>query len=85
MKDIEFIAEAGLRGGVLLPLIPPDCDWLTPLYDPAWDRVFAAIQDHDLVMNQHSGQGSPDYGKSMVGQAVWVMKLLGIVRPAFDI
>ena len=25
VKDIEFIAEAGLRGGVLLPLIPPDC------------------------------------------------------------
>ena len=24
IKDIEFIAEAGLRGGVLLPLIPPD-------------------------------------------------------------
>ena len=55
VKDIEFIAENGLRGGVLLPLIPPDCTWLKPLYDPAWDRVFAAIQDCDLVMNQHSG------------------------------
>ena len=75
IKDIEFIAEAGLRGGVLLPLIPPDCTWLKPLYDPAWDRVFAAIQDHDLVMNQHSGQGSPDYGKSMVGQALWVTEV----------
>ncbi len=51
IRDIEFIAKAGLRGGVLLPLIPPDCGWLKPLYDPEWDRVFAAIQDHDLVMN----------------------------------
>jgi len=75
IKDIEFIAEAGLRGGVLLPLIPPDCTWLKPLFDPAWDRVFAAIQDHDLVMNQHSGQGSPDYGGSMVGEALWVTEV----------
>ncbi len=75
IRDIEFIAKAGLRGGVLLPLIPPDCPWLKPLYDPAWDRVFAAIQDHDLVMNQHSGQGSPDYGKGMVAEALWVTEV----------
>ena len=73
IKDIEFIAKAGLRGGVLLPLIPPDCPWLKPLYDPAWDRVFAAIQDHDLVMNQHSGQGLPDYGAGPVAEAIWIL------------
>ncbi len=75
VKDIEFIAQAGLRGGVLLPLIPPDCNWLTPLYDPAWDKLFAAIQDHDLVINQHSGQGSPDYGRSLVGEALWISEV----------
>ena len=75
IKDIEFIARAGLRGGVLLPLIPPDCGWLKPLFDPAWDRVFAAIQDHDLVMNQHSGQGSPDYGKGPVAEALWISEV----------
>ena len=73
IKDIEFIAEAGLRGGVLLPLAPPDCPWLKPLYDPAWERVFAAIQDHDLVMNQHSGQGLPDYGAGPVAEALWIL------------
>ncbi|XOV89094.1 MAG: amidohydrolase family protein [Pseudomonadota bacterium] len=75
IRDIEFIAAANLRGGVLLPLIPPDCNWLKPLYDPAWDRVFAAIQDSDLVMNQHSGQGSPDYGEGMVAEALWVTEV----------
>ncbi len=75
IRDIEFIAEAGLRGGVLLPLIPPDCHWLKPLFDPAWDKVYAAIQDHDLVMNQHSGQGSPDYGEGMVAEALWVTEV----------
>ncbi|MFP6805344.1 MAG: amidohydrolase family protein [Pseudomonadales bacterium] len=83
IKDIEFIAQAGLRGGVLLPLIPPDCTWLKPLFDPAWDRVFAAIQDHDLVMNQHSGQGSPDYGNSMVGQALWVTEVTYYCQAGF--
>ena len=75
IKDIEYIARSGLRGGVLLPLIPPDCTWLKPLFDPAWDRVFAAIQDHDLVINQHSGQGAPDYGKGMVAEALWVSEV----------
>lgn len=75
VKEIEFIAEAGLRGGVLLPLIAPDATWLKPLYDPAWDRVFAAIQDHDLVMNHHTGAGIPDHGDSLVGQAVWMSEV----------
>ena len=83
VKDIEFIAQAGLRGGVLLPLIPPDCDWLTPLYDPAWDKVFAAIQDHDLVINQHSGQGSPDYGRSLVGEALWISEVTFYCQAGF--
>jgi predicted TIM-barrel fold metal-dependent hydrolase len=75
IKDIEFIAGAGLRGGVLLPLIPPDCPWLKPLYDPAWDRVYAAIQDHDLVINQHAGAGSPEYGKGPAPEALWMSEV----------
>jgi predicted TIM-barrel fold metal-dependent hydrolase len=74
IKGIEFIAKAGLRGGVLLPLIAPDRHWLKPLYDPAWDRVFAAIQDHDLVINQHSGQGLPDYGEGAVAETLWMQE-----------
>ena len=83
IRDIEFIAEAGLRGGVLLPLIPPDCTWLKPLFDPAWDKIYAAIQDHDLVINQHSGQGSPDYGNSMVGEALWVTEVTYYCQAGF--
>ena len=75
VEEIAFIARAGLRGGVLLPLIAPDATWLKPLYDPAWDRVFAAIQDHDLVMNHHTGAGIPDHGDTLVGQAVWMSEV----------
>ena len=83
IKDIEFIAEAGLRGGVLLPLIPPDTHWLAQIYDPAWERVFAAIQDHDLVMNQHSGQGLPDYGEGIVAEALWMTEVQFYCRRGF--
>lgn len=83
IADIEFIAEAGLRGGVLLPLVPPDCTWVPQLHDPAWDRLFAAIQDHDLVMNQHSGQGRPDYGSGLVAEAMWVSEVVFYCQRGF--
>ena len=83
VKDIESFAKAGLRGGVLLPLISPDATWLKPLYDPAWDRVYAAIQDHDLVMNHHTGAGVPDHGDSLVGQAIWVSEVTWAAQTGF--
>ena len=75
IKDVQWIAEAGLRGGVLLPLVPEDCTWLKPLYHRDWEPLYAAIQDCDLVMNQHSGQGLPDYGSGPVAEALWISEV----------
>jgi len=83
VKDIEFIAESGLRGGVLLPLIPEDCTWLKPLYHPSWDKVYAACEANGLVLNQHSGQGSPSYGDSLVGEALWISEVQFFCRRGF--
>jgi len=83
IEEIEFIAKAGLRGGVLLPLIAPDATWLRPLYHPDWERVYAAIQDHDLVMNQHTGAGISDHGDSLVGQAVWMSEVTWSAQTGF--
>ncbi len=76
VKDVQWIAEQGLRGGVLLPLIPDDAPWLKPLHHPDYDKLWAAIQDCDLVMNQHSGQGSPDYGEGIVPRALWIAETI---------
>ncbi len=63
IEDIKWIKEQGLRGGVLLPSVAPDVKWVEPLYSRAYDPVWETIQDLDLVINLHSGTGSPDYGK----------------------
>src|SRR6478736_3966716 len=37
LRDIQFIADNSLRGGVLISAIPPDVDYVKPLYDPIYD------------------------------------------------
>jgi predicted TIM-barrel fold metal-dependent hydrolase len=61
IDDVNWIKEHGLRGGVLLPPIPPDVDWIKPLNHPDYDRLWAVCQDLDIPINVHGGQGSPSY------------------------
>ncbi len=75
IEDVQWIAEHGLRGGLLLPLPAPDDVHLLPLNAPDYDRLWSVIQDHDLVVNQHSGQGSPDYGRFQGSDALWVLEM----------
>lgn len=63
IEDATWIVENGLRGGVLLPNVAPDVKWVKPLYDPVYDRLWAALQDLDVPVNLHGGTGSPDYGR----------------------
>lgn len=62
IADATWIKEAGLRGGVLLPTLAPDVDWVAPVYDPVYDPLWAALQDLDIPVHLHGGTGSPDYG-----------------------
>ena len=73
IKDIEFAAENNLRGGVLLPGVP-DTSGLDPLYSDSYDRIWAAAQDMDVVVNHHSGGGSPDYGKHAVSGVMFLVE-----------
>jgi predicted TIM-barrel fold metal-dependent hydrolase len=83
IEDIEWIAKNGLRGGVLLPLPSPSDVHLKPLNDPHYDRVWAAIQDCDLVLNQHSGQGTPSYCGAQGSKALWAMEMSFFVQRGF--
>ena len=43
IDDVKWIKENGLRGGILLPNIPPDVKWVKPLYDPDYDRLWEVL------------------------------------------
>ena len=83
IEDVKWIAENGLRGGVLLPLPSPAEHWLEPLNHPRYDRLWAVIQDCDLVMNQHSGQGSPSYPEAQGSTPLWALEMMFFVQRGF--
>jgi len=62
IAEVHWIKEHGLRGGVLLPNVPPDVTWVKPLYDPEYDRLWAVLEDLEVPVNVHAGTGVPDYG-----------------------
>jgi predicted TIM-barrel fold metal-dependent hydrolase len=62
IADARWIKEHNLRGGLLLPNIPPDAKWVKPLYDPEYDRLWEVAQDLEIPINVHGGTGAPDYG-----------------------
>jgi predicted TIM-barrel fold metal-dependent hydrolase len=74
IADARWIAAHGLRGGLLLPLPPDDMKHIRPLYAPEYDRFWAVVQDLDLVLNQHAGAGSPDYGAYPAADPLWILE-----------
>jgi predicted TIM-barrel fold metal-dependent hydrolase len=83
IEDVQWIAQNGLRGGVLLPLPSPAEHWLAPLNHPKYDKLWAVIQDCDLVMNQHSGQGSPTYPEAQGSTPLWALEMMFFVQRGF--
>jgi predicted TIM-barrel fold metal-dependent hydrolase len=61
IADVRWIKEHGLRGGILLPTIPPDVDWIKPLNHPDYDRLWAVCEELEVPVNCHGGTGSPAY------------------------
>jgi predicted TIM-barrel fold metal-dependent hydrolase len=73
IADVRWIKEHGLRGGILLPSVPPDVTHIIdPLYSSSYDKLWEVCQDLGVVVNQHSGTGAPDYGPEPAGGVVWL-------------
>jgi predicted TIM-barrel fold metal-dependent hydrolase len=62
IKDVHWIKEHGLRGGVLISSIPPDVKYIPPLYDPVYDPLWRTCEELEVPVNSHGGTGMPDYG-----------------------
>jgi predicted TIM-barrel fold metal-dependent hydrolase len=63
IEDVRWIKEHNLRGGILLPTIPPDVDWIEPLNHPDYDRLWAVCEELEVPVNCHGGTGSPAYAR----------------------
>ena len=75
LAEIRWIAEHGLRGGILLPNVPPDVDWVKPLYDPCYDPVWALCEDLEVPVTIHGGTGNPDYGAYAVSMLLYITEM----------
>ncbi len=73
VADVQWIKDHGLRGGALLPGRPDDSE-LPPLYDPVYEPLWSACEDLEVPVTHHSGQGSPDYGRSGAASVMWLVE-----------
>ncbi len=73
VRDIHWIADHDLRGGVLLPGVPPDAP-IAPLHSPVYDPVWRACEERGVVVNAHGGGASPDYGMHPASLSIWLME-----------
>jgi predicted TIM-barrel fold metal-dependent hydrolase len=63
LADAKWIVDHGLRGGLLLPNIPPDATWIEhQLFDPYWEPLWSFCEEADVPVNIHGGTGVPEFG-----------------------
>ena len=59
--EVRWAHAAGLRGGVLLPGLPPG--GALPLYhDPVYDPIWRECAERGMTLNHHGGSAAPHYG-----------------------
>jgi len=73
VRDVHWIADNGLRGGALLPGMPPGVP-LPPLHAPLYDPVWRACEERGVILASHGGGSSPDYGMYPASLSVWLME-----------
>lgn len=74
VEEIRWVAEAGLKGGILLPGVPEDSG-LPPIYAEQYDPIWAACAEAGLPLNHHGGGGAPIPSMEHdAAGAVWVFE-----------
>ena len=73
VRDIHWIADHGLRGGVLLPGTPPGSG-IAPLHAPEYDPIWRACEERGVLVNVHGGGGTPDLGMHPASLALFVLE-----------
>jgi predicted TIM-barrel fold metal-dependent hydrolase len=74
VREVEWAAEAGLTGGILLPGAPPGSG-LEPLYSPVYEPLWQACEDAGLPLNHHSGSAVPPLGGQPVDNVMFLVEV----------
>ena len=59
---------------MLITAVPPDVDYVRPLYDPAYDPIWRTCEELEIDVHSHGGTGLPDYGKYAVANLLYIME-----------
>ena len=75
LAEVRWAAETfSPFGGILLPSLPPGSD-LPPLWEAAYEPLWALCEELGVVVNIHGGGGLPDYGDAEVARAIMLVEL----------
>jgi len=61
VKEIEWAAENGFRGGIIVPGAPPDSPF-DPLYSKIYEPIWDACAANNMTLNHHAGGATPNFG-----------------------
>ena len=82
MADVRWIAEHGLRGGILIPNNPPDATWVEhQLYDPYWDPLWALVRRSRRPRQRARRHRRPELRQG-AGRAAPLHRRVRLLRPA---
>ncbi|MEB8338952.1 amidohydrolase family protein [Streptomyces endophyticus] len=73
VKEIRWAAEAGLKGGLLLPGTPPGSG-LPELYSSTYDPIWRTCAELGVPVNHHAGSASPPLGEEPAARAVFMVE-----------
>jgi len=73
VAEAEWVAQSGLRGGILLPTVPDDTD-IEPLFSKVYDPLWRVCEEAGMPVNLHSGSGQPDYGDAPAAGMMWLVE-----------
>jgi predicted TIM-barrel fold metal-dependent hydrolase len=74
VAEIEWAAEQGLTGGVLLPGAPPGSG-VPPLYAPDYEPIWSACEALGMPLNHHNGSAAPDFGEYPAAEVMFLLEV----------
>ncbi len=73
IADVRWAAENGFKS-FMLPSVPPD-QGIKPLFSPHYDPLWAVCEETGMVITQHGGNGTPNYGDEPASGLMYLMEV----------